>query len=47
MKYNVRIKVPAADDPVEAMHQALMLILAKLQSIDKNTIIYPWKDDDR
>jgi len=47
VKYDVRIKVPAADDPVEATRQALMLILAKLQSIDKNIIIYPWKDDDR
>jgi len=47
IKYDLRITVTAGDDPVDALRQAVMLIFAKLQSIDKHAIIYPWSEEDR
>jgi len=47
IKYDVCITVAADDEPVEALRQALMLMFAKLQGVDKHVIIYPWSEADR
>jgi len=47
IKYDVHITVAANDEPVEALRQALMLMFAKLQGVDKHVIIYPWSEADR
>jgi len=47
VRYDLRIKATAGENPVESAREALAAWFTKIKEIDKNVIIYPWTSADR
>jgi len=47
VRYDLRIKAIAGENPVESAREALAAWFTKIKEIDKNAIIYPWTSEDR
>jgi hypothetical protein len=47
LRYDLKINVLPSNDAVKALHDAIILVVTKLRSIDSTLVVYPWEDENR